>query len=368
VKRMKTIKSVGVLLILILSFFCVWPSTITRAEDKNIVDQEIELYVKYFILPTEEYWGCNVRFKVFIPEMPNLSKYENLISLELRMVEYRSHGKERLFLNLTFGIPPTDAEKVVEEVLKLFNYTTLSKIHESGPVSETNVTNFLYIFGDLPCSVETVQDFLQYKPETGFGKLINKNFLSIYIPGNATKGITYLAYNWKKGFGWYLTIESSLNGRWSPGEKVVSLNEFIGNEEPINANHGLIRVSIWNWTLGKYKYVMKPLSITPNGYIVKKEEESVTYEWRLDDFIQIQNVIIHLETSKISKSQSNSTISAIAIALGVITVVILLLLQKRRKCKSSDQFPFFLWARGLSPRSSLTYPIQCGSSLICTTL
>jgi hypothetical protein len=202
----------------------------------------------------------------------------------------------------------------------------------------------LYIFGDLPYSVETVQNFLRYKPETGFGTLINKNFLNIYIPGNATKGITYLTYNWEKGLGWYLTIESSLNGQWSPGEKIVSLNELIGNEETIGANHGLIRVFIWNWTLGKYKYIMKPLSITPNGYTVEKEEESVTYEWRLDDFTQIQNVVIHLETSKISKSQSNSTISAIAIALGGIIVVIFIAVKKRRKCKSSD-YSLFLVGR-----------------------
>jgi hypothetical protein len=330
VKRMKTIKSVGVLLV--LAFLCVWLSTITRAEDENIVNQEIEVEVGYFILPTEEYWGCNVRFKVFIPEMPNLSKYENLMSLELRMVEYRNNGKERLFLNLTFEGSPTDAEKVVGEVLKLFNYTTLSKIYESGPVSKTNVTDFLYIFGDLPCSVETVQNFLQYKPVSGFGTLINKNFLSIYIPGNATKGITYLAYNWEKGLGWYLTIESSLNGQWSPGEKIVSLNELIGNEETIGANHGLIRVFIWNWTLGKYKYIMKPLSITPNGYTVEKEEESVTYEWRLDDFTQIQNVVIHLETSKIPKTQSNLITYLIAIVVGVIiTLIVIAVVKMMRK-------------------------------------
>ena len=331
-----------ILLILVISLtISIGQSEISRAREKDMqVKEEIELEIGYFILPPEEYWGTNVRFKISVPELLNLSsKYEHLMSLEYEMIK---RGKNALMnLNLTFGRSNLIdvAETVSRDILKIFNHTTLQIIHKSGPIEKISTTEFLYQFGEFPYSLETVLSFLRYKPKTGFGELIDEDFLSAYIPGNATKGIVYLAYTWTKGLGWYLTIESSINMQYSPGQKIVNLNELIKNEKPITtSNQGVIRVFIWNWTLGARKYIFRVLHITPLGYVQKRSKESITYEWVFND--SIQNVVVILQTERIPQHRNNSVIYGIVITI-VVTVSVIIVYIVRRTSSSKTHSLFF---------------------------
>lgn len=330
---MRTLRLFIILLILVTSLTIgIGHSEIFGAREKSMqVKEEIELEIGYFILPPEEYWGTNVRFRISIPELLNLPKYEHLVSMEYRMI--RQGGKALMNLNLTFrgNVLTGIADNVSKEILQAFNHTMLHTIYKSGPINNTSVIHFLYQFGSLPYSVETVLDFLKHKPETGFAKLINENFLSIYIPGNATKGIVYLAYDWKRGSSWHLTVESSLNVPYSPSKKTVDLNELIGNEEPITTTRGLIKVYVWNWTLGTRKYVFRVLHVSPSNYHIKKNKESITYEWILED--SIQNVIVDLEANKISAFHQTNPIVYLMITT-ILTLVIIGVIIIRHRNKS----------------------------------
>ena len=327
---MRTLRFIILLILIISLTTSIGQSEISRAREKDMqVKEEIELKIGCFILPPEEYWCRNIEFRISIPELLNLSKYEHLVSMEYRMIK---QGEKALInLNLTFegNVLTGFADNVSREILQAFNHTMLHTIYKSGPINNTSAIHFLYQFGSLPYSVETVLDFLKHKPETGFAKLINENFLSIYIPGNATKGIVYLAYDWKRGSSWHLTVESSLNVPYSPGRKTVDLNELIGNEHLITpTNQGVIRVYIWNWTLGARKYIFRVLHITPLGYVQKRSKESITYEWVLND--SIQNVIVILQTERIPQHRNNSIIYGMVIAIVVIVSVVVVYIKVRK--------------------------------------
>lgn len=316
----------------VLLAFSIQQDKISQAKDDTRAEQEIKLEIGYFIFLDDELWGPNVEFKLFTPKLPDLSKYERLISTEYRMFyKDKSKASTSMFLNLNFESHVSDevVNNVSREILQIFNHTMLETLYKSGPIYKNTTVGFLYTFGTLPYSMETVLNFLRYKPDSGFGKLINEDFPSMYIPGNATTGMVYLAYQWEKGQGWHLIVESSLNTLWSPGKKIVNLNELLRNEKSINATNGMIKVFIWNWTLGKYNYIFRISSVSPSGYIEKKNQNSITYGWTVND--SIQNVIIYLETAKTPKPRNNLIIYATVIAVGVTIAIIIIVYTKLKK-------------------------------------
>jgi len=89
------------------------------------------------------------------------------------------------------------------------------------------------------------------------------------------------------------------------------------------------------------------LHITPLGYVQKRSKESITYEWVLNDSIQIQNVIVILQTERIPQHRNNSIIYGMVIAIVIIVGVAVVYIKVRKtlketKTSSSKIFPIFL--------------------------
>jgi hypothetical protein len=259
---------------------------------------------------------------------------------------------------IDINITKTHAKEAAEEFLKAFNYTDLTIVSEHEPSfnNSTGTVNFFWGFGPIISkNMETVEKFLKYKPNVGFGSLINKNFLNLYLPGAPNTGLVDLKYDLVKNmtsgsYSWELTVGSSVSELFLTGEKSADLNKLLGNDKPITAvSQGLsrVRAEISNRTevslFKTERYILTIQQVSPPGYIATSDvnNEEMIYDWFLSPNSSMDNVVVTFQTDKLVTSNLYFPIELLvpvicAIILS-ITAVYLIYRYKHKKVPELSQ-------------------------------
>lgn len=298
----------------------IWASQSTvNMEDVRVNEEAIYLYVTCTSTPFGAFWGSNVIFQLMLQPGPlDLTKYESLSSAKYVMAKIDTKHVINMYLSFDpeSSNHEQNAQEVSEELLQTFNHTMLEQSIKSGPDynSETNTIDFFYRCESLPLDLEPVIAFLRHKPTEGFGKLINENFLSLYLPGNAASGISHLKYTWTRTDGsWILTVGGSVSEKFSPTEKTIDLNKLINNNESImgTTDKSFIKVRLFPTK----KYTMSVLDIFPPGY---NQTDDWVYEWLLSE--SVENIVITIKTDVVTEGIDSIIYVVIIVVIASIVI------------------------------------------------
>jgi hypothetical protein len=253
----------------------------------------------------------------------------------------------------------TYADQITQEFLKVFDYPQMQRISKSHQIDDA--TNTIKIKQQFNCTTPSAHMILlKYKPEIGFGKLID-NFLEKYTASDAsgTTGLTDMYYTLQKtnlGFSWNLVIGGSIGKTFSSNTtEIINLNELLNNSLPILASthQSSIIIEIEKNRTRKIgdsilTYTLIPEDIRPDGYAIIDTE--YYYVRRYEDLTTpLNDVIVKVKIGKILPHDYPWMAITIGI-IGTIAVIVVACVKKRktrrnikmrRKKISSDHSPFF---------------------------
>jgi len=238
------------------------------------------------------------------------------------------------------------ADVITQEFLKVFDYPQMQRISKSHQIDDA--TNTIKIKQQFNCTTPSAHKILlKYKPEIGFGKLID-NFLEKYTASDAsgTTGLTDMYYTLQKtnlGFSWNLVIGGSIGKTFSSNTtEIINLNELLNNSLPILAStyQSSIIIEIEKNRTRKIgdsilTYTLTLEDIRPSGYDIIDTE--YYYVRRYEDLTTpLNDVIVKV---KIGKIPSHNDYPWVATIIGIIVTiaVIVVAYAKKRKIKEKHK-------------------------------
>jgi hypothetical protein len=338
IKKKTKIFLAGLIIVFMAEFGCL---ACRSNSSENFQSQEtIHLNVSFGLFPGEDHLVINTGFWfINVPSGPpintSLQAFQHFSYSEYYIFKYGEQYLVNLFCYYSQNIGKGSADEVTKELLKAFNHTSLKALAQSSQ-SDNNTVTFRYQYGYLPNSISTIKNFLKYKPEAGFGKLLNDNFLRSYVPGDSNTGVIAYYNLTKVGseFRWdlYLCGSTSVclrkfeNGNWGEtaelGERILDLNQILNNSGPIVAiGQSIIRVDVSNRTEKTKKYFISIEEILPNDYTTYPQQDSITYIWSLSSNKNLENIRIKINVG-IANYETNSQLTVKMIVIGAILAVI----------------------------------------------
>lgn len=292
-----------------------------QGEYKQLI--HISLFFK-----TKEELVTNVEFYFnHVPSPVNLSLPE-FDHLNWAQYSTKRWLNQKMFISLTLQYSKeTNALKAyqaAQEFLRVFNHSSLQLLSTMNKTTE-----FIYTFGYLKENLENMKNFLRFRPQTGFGSIVDK-FLQLYIPGKNNKGMYayYTLSKNKQGYFWQLAIKASGPESIQFGNlKTIELKQILNSEEPIVASDRsaiIIRVTE-NETISNKLYTMRVKSIfpLPNRTEVDTVNQKRKYVWELDEYQQLDNIKLDIELDVISDDNNSDLPVGPLMAVGIIVVLII---------------------------------------------
>jgi hypothetical protein len=228
-------------------------------------------------------------------------------------------------------------DDVLEQFLGAFNLN-LNVIDKSHFID--NATNAVMVgrkLGYVERQIEPVEEFLKYKG-SGFGDLIDREFLSTYVPGDPFTGpysIEYTLESVKGVFSWRLSSE--FDQRLTvEGENVdINLSEIF--HAPIETSAKTSEIFIEFYRNPVPGITMNLADSSPN-YTSTSEEEgvvTVTYDWTS---INSTNLVLQLGVQKNTSDENIVKLAVIAVAISILSIAIIVVAKKRKKHLHSRTF------------------------------
>lgn len=229
-----------------------------------------------------------------------------------------------------------------EEFLRVFNQTNLS-LFDKGHIID-NATKTIRVHMDsgfIQGDLTSIENLIKYKPDDGFGQLITRDFLSLFIPGNFSCGLTDLTYTLYKAdqntIYWRFTIgyATSIDEKFISKEEDVNLSALLKTSssiQPSHQRHSRIMIEIQkNAITPTETYSMNLESISP-AFTGIEENGTILVTYDLTGPIDNMSARISIRKEK-PGFDWNVTYVTIAIILAIISVsgITVFLLKKKRK-------------------------------------
>jgi hypothetical protein len=217
-----------------------------------------------------------------------------------------------------------------------------------------NATNYVtvyrrlgYIHLDMTVQdIGTIEELVKYKPQEGFGQLINTGFLNHWMSDPSRGGLFHLEYTLKRvdqnTLSWRFVVGLEPSEEEILGDEAyvsVNFDEMLNHSGPIVPSTGgtsKIQVEIEktsSFTIGTYSIALR--SISPM-YTSRQNDDSILVTYDLTNQ-SIDNVVASVEIAKVNSGPNSLEWTAaviVAILLGSL-VVGLLYVKRRRKFRKN---------------------------------
>jgi len=225
---------------------------------------------------------------------------------------------ERFWISLAVSYKSLDVnlaenytDSICEEFRKAFdlNLNIIGKTHTVN--NNTDTIDVFRKLGYFPREVEPILELVKYKPEDGFGKLITRDFLSLYLPGDLNTGLIYLEYfvsreNPQRTFSWEFTLGLTHGESFKNGDYIdVNLNEMLAHSGPIEP------------------------SARKSSIFIVDNDGNVLREYHLSG--PIDNVIERIKINEGGSDFDSRIILVGIVVFAMVSAIVCLLFKKKRK-------------------------------------
>jgi hypothetical protein len=262
--------------------------------------------------------------------------FDNVQSLQCKAILYvdkwfMSFSTSYATIDTTLANQYTD--EVCQEFLKVIdlNLGIINRNQQTN--NETGTIETALVLEKPPYDIPTTEKLLKYKPSEGFGSLITRDFLSMYMPANEKTAILDIIWDVKKDSGrlrWELTLEATSNkiltGTETDIETEINLNQLLNNSKPIpiGQNSKIVIEVEKKHEFRTGTYSMDITDISPIGH---KDDTNgtilLTYAPPMDT---MQNIVVKM---KLSKEANDFNWIPVGIAIVVIVTSATIVFRKR---------------------------------------
>lgn len=323
-----------------------------RTSTSKVVNEKLELTSSYGVFPWATIWGTHVHFIITMKSNPLNLTVPGLLSVEYTMFGQDKKFYTNLLMNFNQSVDLLEirnmSKKVSRKILEVFNHTQLRTLYRSWPHDFNNKTKtfeIFYQYGYLPYNIKTALEFLKFKPNEGFGELIDENFLRVYIPGNITSG-AFFEYKYKcKEKLLILEVQANVdeiveefgrhNTPFKGGKRTVDLQKLLRKTPKGITEESVIELKVWNYT--REGYIMKILELQPYTPLKKikiRDCDGVECRWKTEE---LDNIRITLLLEKEERNKFSIDLSLLTLIIAMASTTITMLIIAKRYAKTKDK-------------------------------
>ncbi|HXX87805.1 MAG TPA: hypothetical protein VEH86_05100 [Candidatus Acidoferrum sp.] len=241
------------------------------------------------------------------------------------------------------GLAENYTDEICEQFQNAFNFnlTIIDKWHEvnneTGYVTVYRSLGYIYLeqkFQDL----EIMEELVKYKPDKGFGQLINSDFLDRFTAGHIGEGLIDLEYTLKRvdqnTLSWRFVVGFEPSFGDVPGNEThvtVNFNDVLnhsGSIVPSGQGLSSVQLEIKNFAVGEYNMTLE--NVVPH-YTTKENEEEGDILLIYNLTSPIDNIVASLEIAKLEGSNNPSWPDVAIVAAAIIGLLVAGLVYVRRR-------------------------------------
>jgi hypothetical protein len=273
-----------------------------------------------------------------IPINISPAAFDNVKSFQYKAAIYgdkwfMSFSTSYATINTTLANEYTD--EVCQEFLKVIGLNLGITNRNQQTNNETGIIETALMLEKPPYDISTAEKLLKYKPSEGFGSLITRDFLSMYVPGNESTGILDITWDARKDSGylrWELTLEAS-SGEILVGNEIeteININQLLNNSKPIcvGQNSKIVIEIEKKREFRTETYSMNITDTYPVGSI-KNETEGTILLTYVPPMGPMQNIVVKVKLSKETNDFNWTPVGVATVITVVIVASVAIVLRKR---------------------------------------
>ncbi len=334
----------------IVSLFFVAPTECKEVESEEKLYFEIAIGVENTLVENIRLDFKN--FKIDFPLNKNMPAFgENFKNLRIELIP--EGQRFVLFFDILYdssigySTAISYANTIIQHLLNIFDYEDMQELESQVKLKESAI-EIKATYGYGKNSVEEVLKFIEYKPMTELGKLVNKNLLTRYVPGINTEsfnsGIFRIFYVLKKydsdfyfDFQIYCANTKALSKEVNDYKEVIDVNELLNNEGWLtshSSNLKIIGVIQKSKSTTRRTYIVNIDKIQPDIY---KLDSSDPYYYVIEfdsSSFPLRNIIVELTINPRKLYNGIPVPYAILLIIVVGFIMFFLFLKKFRRKKT----------------------------------